>query len=242
MKLNQVIAIEKGIKSRVYSTITQVNKTSKKSALFEGFTKQYTPSDEEGQRFPDEKQKVQFQTGAIVKQLAHTLQELFDITAQKDVGNTIAKADLIIDSITLMKDVPATYLLFLEKQLNDIHTLIKDLPILDSNYDWSEDINSGLYKTDAIQTAKTKKVVKPLLLAPATTEHPAQTTTITEDVIIGYWKATKLSGALPLPKRDLLLEKIIRLKQAVKIAREHANGIEIDKIKPGAEILGWLLG
>jgi len=32
--------------------------------------------------------------------------------------------------------VPATYLLFLEKQLTDLHTLVSKLPVLDASETW----------------------------------------------------------------------------------------------------------
>ena len=115
------------------------------------------------------------------------------------------------------------------------------MPTLDPSYDWTKDVNSDLYKTDSIKTARTKKTTKALLLAPATDKHPAQTDKITEDVIVGYWKATKLSGALPLPRKEELLTKIDRLRDAVKMAREEANNAEVVKVEPGKTILGWLL-
>jgi hypothetical protein len=40
-KLNQVLAIEKGVKSRVFSEITQLNNAAQKPALFTGFAKNY---------------------------------------------------------------------------------------------------------------------------------------------------------------------------------------------------------
>ncbi len=38
-KLNQIIAIEKGIKSRVYAGLTDLNKIVQKGELFNGFQK-----------------------------------------------------------------------------------------------------------------------------------------------------------------------------------------------------------
>ncbi|HEX5084517.1 MAG TPA: hypothetical protein VFY40_20945 [Blastocatellia bacterium] len=39
-KLNQIVAIEKGVKSRVYGEITEMRKLSQKPDLFSGFSKQ----------------------------------------------------------------------------------------------------------------------------------------------------------------------------------------------------------
>jgi hypothetical protein len=41
-KLNQIIAVEKGVKSLIYSQITEVHKAAQKPALFNGFLKLFT--------------------------------------------------------------------------------------------------------------------------------------------------------------------------------------------------------
>ena len=46
-KLNQIIAIEKGIKSKSHSEISELYKLVQKPALFNGFSKSYQANDEE---------------------------------------------------------------------------------------------------------------------------------------------------------------------------------------------------
>ena len=53
-KLNQIVAIEKSVKSRVYGEITEMHKLSQNSDLFSGFSKQYRKKDEEGEDYPPE--------------------------------------------------------------------------------------------------------------------------------------------------------------------------------------------
>ena len=241
MKMCQVIAIEKGVKSRVYGDVTVIHKASQKSVLFEGFSKDYKPKDEDGQHFPSERQRVQKQARQQLADVATKTSELFDVTATKDFGNTKARADVTVDGTVLIKDCPATYLLFLEKQLNDIHKFVKTLPTLDPNFEWKLDANSGLYKTDPIQTAKTKKVTTPLVLYPATPEHPAQTDKIAEDVVVGYWENVRISGAMPEPEKEALVKKVVKLQQAVKVAREEANSVTVEKMEPSKAVMDWLL-
>ena len=45
-KLNQIVAIEKSVKSRVYGEITEMHKLSQKPDLFSGFSKQYRKKSE----------------------------------------------------------------------------------------------------------------------------------------------------------------------------------------------------
>ncbi len=82
-KLNQIIAIEKGIKSRVYSNISELNKVIQKPDLFNGFSKQYQKKDEDSEELPPEKKRVQFVATEVLRDVERTLSELMDVTARK---------------------------------------------------------------------------------------------------------------------------------------------------------------
>lgn len=240
-KLNQILAVEKGVKTRVYAEFTELHNATQKPALMNGFTKTYQPRDEDGETYPPESQKVQHEHQAVFERVATGLTELFDITATKDWANCTAKADVVIDGRVLVKDAPATYLLFLEKQLGDLITFVQKMAELDPASDWNIDPSTGLFKTEPTATQRTKKVQRAIVLYDATEHHPAQTQLITEDVVVGQWVTTKLSGALPAPRKKALLAKIEKLIHAVKYAREQANGLEVTDQKVGAAVLGYLL-
>lgn len=84
MKLNQVIALEKGVKSKVMSAITEFHKANQKPDLFNGFTKTYQPKNEDGGQLPGERKRVQFSVPTVLRNLAASLTELMQVTAQKD--------------------------------------------------------------------------------------------------------------------------------------------------------------
>ena len=239
-KLNQVLAIEKGIKTRVYAEFTELHQATQKAPLMNGFHKSYQPRDEDGETYPSESQKVQHSANEVLERVAASLAELFDITATKDWTNCNARADVVVDGRVLIKDVPATYLLFLEKQLQDLHTFIAKMAELDPGSDWSVDPGTGLYKTDTTLTQRTRKVQRPITLYEATKEHPAQTQLITEDVIAGSWITIKYSGAMPAPRKKALLARIEKLNHAVKYAREQANGGDVTEQKAGAAVFDYL--
>lgn len=242
-KLNQIIAIEKGVKSRSYAEITELHKVLQKPQLFNGFSKTYAAKDEDGESLPAEKQRAQYSTKEVLRNIARSSIDLFNITARKDVTNCVAKADIKVDGNVLLKDVPISHLLFLEKQVTDLRTVASTIPILDEGEEWSHDEHSGLYKTPGTQTHRTKKVAKPIVLYNATPEHPAQTQMITEDIIAGYWTTIKQSGAMPKVERDALVEKTEKLLRAVKTAREEANGVdEVSTPDVGSAIFNYLLG
>jgi hypothetical protein len=234
-KLNQILAIEKGIKTRVYAEFTELHQATQKPALMNGFHKSYSPRDEEGETYPPESQKVQHSATEVLERVSSALTELFDITAIKDFANCTARADVVIDGRTLIKDVPATYLLFLE-----MHTFIAKMAELDPGSDWAVDPSTGLFKTEPSMTQRTKKVQRAIVLYDATEHHPAQTQLITEDVIAGQWVTIKYSGAIPAPRKKQLLTRIDKLSNAVKFAREQANSAESTDKKLGREVFDYL--
>jgi hypothetical protein len=239
-KLNQILAIEKGVKTRVYADFTDLHNATQKPALMNGFTKTYQPRDEDGETYPPESQKVQYEHQSVFDRVATGLTELFDITATKDWANCSARADVVIEGRVLLKDVPATYLLFLEKQLSDLTAFVQKMAELDPASDWNVDPGTGLFKTDPTATQRTKKVQRAIVLYDATEHHPAQTQLITEDVVVGQWVTTKLSGALPAPRKKALLARIEKLNHAVKYAREQANGGDVTEQKAGAAVFDYL--
>lgn len=130
-KLNQVIAVEKGIKSKVTSEVSEAYKTAQKPNLFEGFTKEYQRLQEDGEQFPPESKRVQQRYTELLQSFTTQQATLMDVTASKDYANCTARASVEVDGTVLIKDAPVTYLLFLEKQLNDFHTFVSALPVLD---------------------------------------------------------------------------------------------------------------
>lgn len=239
--LNQIIAIEKGVKARAYSDLSQLNKTVQKPELFNGFTKTYQKKDEDGEDLASEQKRVQYVVSEVLRVVERTVGELLDVTARKDWTNCIAKANVVIDGQELFVGAPVSFLLFIEKQVTDLRTFIGNLPILDGADDWHKDANTGLYKAEPVQTHRTKKVSKPIVMYPATPEHPAQTQLLTEDIIAGYWRQEKQSGAIPKVLREKLLERADKLLRAVKEARESANvAVEVETPNVSAAIFGFL--
>lgn len=241
-KLNQIIAVEKGIKSRTYSEISELHKAAQKPELFNGFSKTYQPVDEEGEKLPGESKRVQFVATHILKNVERLTTELMTVTARKDWTNCIAHGTVTVDDSVIVFNAPVSYLLFMEKQLTDIRTFVACLPVLDSTEDWTLDANAGIYKSNVTQTHRTKKVQRPIVLYAAMPEHPAQTQMITDDVLAGYWSSVKQSGALPATEKQALLARVDKLLRAIKDAREAANmNDEIESPNVGAAVFNYLL-
>ncbi|WP_027341379.1 DUF7873 family protein [Hamadaea tsunoensis] len=239
-KLNQIIAVEKGVKSRSLQELTDAHRDVQKPALLSGIARTYQAKDEEGEQLPPESTKVQIRTEEVLRGVAVTLTRLFDVTATKDATNCVARADVVVDDDTLLSDVPVSYLLFLEKQLTDLHTFVKKLPILDAAESWQYNDSADSWSTEPVRTLRTKKVPRNHVKAEATEKHPAQVEVYYEDVTIGYWTTVKFSGALPAKRVSELLERVEKLQSAVKFAREEANGTQAVDRKVGDKVFGYL--
>ena len=241
-RLNQIIAVEKGVKSETYAKFTELHQTVQKAPLLSGIARTYRSKDEDGDQLPPESTRVQINAEQVLKDAATVLTRLFDVVATKDWTNCTAAADVIVGGKVLLAQVPATYLLFLEKQLTDLHTFIKKLPTLDPSETWHEDATSGAWATEATETVRTKKIPRNHEIAPATKEHPAQVQVYTEDVPVGYWKTIKFSGAMPAARVNELLARVEGLQEAVKYAREQANMTEVKEQKIAAGVFNYLFG
>lgn len=241
-RLNQHLANENQIKNETDKTITMLYHIAQKPDLFSGLEKFYSSlADEGGDKLPPETKKVQVVAENVLKDGATLWSRYFDYTATKDTANANAKADVVVGETILLKDMPVTTLLFLEKQLENVRTLVTHLPVLDGADNWEKDEATGHHKTKEVQTHRTKKVQKPIVKYPHSDKHPAQTEMITEDIVEGYWHTKKFSGAMTYPRKRAILDRVSLLLQAVKTAREGANGAtEAPKVEVGDAIFGYL--
>ena len=239
-KLNQIIAVEKGVKASSQSELTKNYQLLQKSGLLAGLSRTYQPKDEEGEELPPESTRVQLKAEEVLNRVAEVMTRYLDVTATKEWANTKATADVSVDGKVLVRAVPVTYLLFLEKRLEDLHTLIQHLPLLDSADEWEFDSATDSYRTPPVKTLRTKKTPRNHVKAEATEHHPAQVEMYYEDVPVGTWTTVKFSGALPASRVNELRERVEKLQAAVRQAREEANEIEVVDETVGKPVFDYL--
>ncbi|MFF1693086.1 hypothetical protein ACFVXC_05590 [Streptomyces sp. NPDC058257] len=239
-RLSQIVAVEKTRKTEAYSALTAAHHQVQKSPLLAGISRTYRPRDEEGELLPAESTRVQLRADDAINQALTGLMPFYDVTATKDWANCEARADIRIGDQVLLTQVPVTYLLFLEKQLNSLHTFVEKLPVLDPSEQWQWDEQAGVWRTSAYETVRSKKVPRNHVKAPATDRHPAQVEVYFEDVPVGTWTTVKFSGAMPATRRQELLGRLQLVRDAVKYAREEANSAEVHNQRPGATLLNYL--
>lgn len=241
-KLNQIVAVVNGKKTKCKNELTELYKNLQKADLFAGLSRTYNAFEEDGEKLPAETTLVKQNSTDVLLGAKRTLSELLDVVATQDVTNCKAKADIIVDEKVIVSDVPVTYLMFLEKQLIDLHTFVNTLPELDSAFDWNYDTNRNCYVTSPVESNRTKKVSHFKVAYEATKEHPAQVVQVVEDVNVGKFNTVKFSGAVPRKEKQELVERVEKLQDAVKFAREQANSVDVENVAVAKPILNYVFG
>lgn len=240
-KLTVILGLLKGAKARTHTNVSALHHQSTKAPLYAGQTRTYQPRDDDGETRHPESQQVQLRAEDVLKDLREQLSRTWDLALWRDEGNTRARADVVVDGVTLLSQVPATFLLFLEKQLNDWRTAVVKLPYLDPAETWTPDPTTGLHRAQPVVTASSRKVMRNHTIHPGNDKHAPQVQTYTEDVPVGDWTTVKLSGALPVTRQADLVDRLDKLADAVKTAREQANLTEVDEVRAAATLFDYLL-
>lgn len=240
-RLNQIIAIEADVRAKAQQTQDMATQVLANPTILTGHARRYKPRDEAGTVYPDETKLVQLTVAKVLERLALDLGRLWDVVATKDNTNTGAKADVVVDGQTLLSDVPSTHLVWLEKRLGELRKTLLLLPVLDPGEEWAYDDTIAMYRSSPSRSVRNRRVPKPLVKYDATKEHPAQVEVYNVEEPEGDWTTTQFSGAIPEERRRELLDRLDALKEAVKVAREEANGQPVTDLKVGAVLFGYLL-
>jgi hypothetical protein len=242
-KLNQINAIVSGRKGEAEKAVTELYKLIQKDQLFAGRERTYRPLDEiQGQKLPPESQRVQQRADDLIRQAVAKWTDLWNLVYTQDLGNQQAKADVVVDGKAILTGVPVTFLLFLDKQVNDLETFVSKLPTPDPAEEWGHDPNSGLLRSKATESVRTSKEPTVIVKYEATKEHPAQTELFTKDVPVGTWTQILYSGCLPTDRKNAILERVKKLQDAIKQAKEQANLLEVERQKAAEAVFGFVFG
>lgn len=224
--LHQLLAVKQGVRARAQQALTKFYHQVQKTEPFSGISKRYTPKDEEGETFPGEFNRVQLDAQKLLKDVKEALLPMYKVTADTDATNQVAKANIVVGEVTVATDVPVATLLWLEKQLADLSTVISKIPVLDPQHEWTRNPEQGVWTTAPMETVRSKKVPRNHVKARATDKHPEQVEVFFEDVTVGTWSTQKLSGAMRAMDVQILQNRVAAVRDAVKVAREEANRID----------------
>lgn len=238
-RLHALLGLLQGAKTNLKKPLDAAYHEFKRPPLFNGFSRTYRRLDEEnGELFPEEGEIVQRNVEDVLLDVAPLWARVVDLQTTVDRTNQEAFGTIRIGEEVW--DLPAVTLIWLDKQLTELHTLITNAPEVNPTKEWFADAATGGFRTGARVSIKTKKVPKALILAPGDGKFPAQVQAYNEDVTIGHWDTTDYSGAtVPSRKREIL-DRISALRDQVKLALSTANDAEANDLKLGAELFAHL--
>lgn len=231
-KMQELLNIEESVKEKVKIIAPETARTLEGGHHFNGYNKNYKPTEENGFQFPPDSKPVQSTVKEKVNYYFESMMDLVKTIAAKEMTNASTKADLILPNGTvILKNAPAPLFLSLEKWVRDVRSVLVKMPTLDPADEWSKEEGSqDIYRSKPVPTQKTQKVVKPLVLYPATDKFPAQTDKISEDVLVGIWETIKRSGNITSTEKAEILNRCDELERACKEAKARANDIEIIEV------------
>jgi len=177
----------------------------------------------------------------------------FDAILKKEATNQLAKADLIVDGVTIAEQLPATFLLGMESRLAKVREIYSRIPTLAPGIEWNLDPDKGdhIFKSQKPETAdRTEKSFKVKVLYEAKFPKdgesgqslPAQVEKIPETETVGRYTRTLWSGMMSPADKSAHLDRIDKLLRAVKQARQRANMQEQVKISIGKKLFDYING
>jgi hypothetical protein len=240
--LHVYIALLSSKRKAADNALTAVYHQFQKPAIFAGIDRNYSPRVDGDVVYPSESKHVEANAKTLLAEVLPVLADHYDTQLTQDMGNQLAKADIVVNGKVLMKNVPATYLLFLEKKLIDFNTMISKMPVLPTAEEWITNEISGLHVTKPKQTIKGKKINKPITMSEATDRHPAQVVMGSEDIVEGFWTTQNLSSAFTPVEVTAMKNRVQELLVAVKAAREVANTTAVEFQEKNRVLIDYVFG
>jgi hypothetical protein len=210
------------------------------SGPLKGIEKSYTPVADDGMKFESEKKNL---ITTAIDRLNYTFnqfEKLFDYTATRDLTNTKAFADVVIDGTSILTQVPVDTLYEGMKFLTEIRGILHEIPTLDGSYDWRPGEKPGTWVRGPVITYRREKFTKGIVLAPATEKFQANVKEVTDEKIVGQWSAMYYDGCMTSAMQEALLKECDKLIAAFNEAHQNANKAEVQTMNVGAAILNRL--
>jgi len=231
-----LLAVESGLRDTATKVMNEAKRTFERHDLFIGKDETYEKLNADGRSFDPIKIKATTTVPDKIDYIHEHLVRYFDSIYQRDLTNTLAKADLVINGQVIEKDVPATFLLFLEKQFKEVRNVYAKVSTLDNVPTWTESATEDNIWETVSTREKTEKTIVPIELSKATDKHAAQVQTITKDIPIGTWNIKISSGQITSKEKSRLLSNLDQMIRDITACRCNANDQEV----PNVHIAGKL--
>ncbi len=247
-QLHEILAVESDAEKTASENLSAIkDQFTSKGHLFVGVEKRlemYDEKDKYMEKGFKEKQEVTLTVTDVLNDVSSHLIRHIDILAQKERTNQNAREDVTLpNGKTIIKDIPATMLLGLERWIKRWKTLYLAIPTRQSGLQWNPDKSIGkniFMLAEPEKKHKTKNRTFHKVVYEATKEHAAQIHEWTEDVPVGQYITNHWSGMISQAQKTDLIERIDMLLSAVKKARMRANTQEVAKIEIGKKLINFI--
>lgn len=243
--MHELLSVYDDQKGQATKTRTELAATfTNKPHLFRKKVQTFRPLAENAKDVVEIQADIQSSLSTEITWVGEFLARAMDSGYQIDLGNTHAKADLIVDGVALATNIPATFLLQLEKHLVNVRDLAITMPTLDPAQGFTLDSSAGkgIWKAREVIKNRTQKQKKVLQLSPSTDKHPAQVQAYEEDVVIGNILEQEWSALTTPAIKSQVIANCDKLIQATKQARSRANSVEltVEKQNIGKSLLDFI--
>lgn len=245
-RVSQIISVVGGVKSDVTAQMDNLERNISQGGLVYGISRTYRSRFEDGAQLPPESTKVQVTADGTLATAEQLMGRLLDVTRTLDEANARAASDVVVDGQVILPSVTTSHLLYLQRELDTLHAFVSKFPTLDQAEVWTDEgTDAGIHKTLGVETASTDKVpynhelVKAQVIDGHLVEPKVQV--MARDEVRGYWTSVKFSGALDPRRKRQILDRITKLRDAVKFAREEANSAECSDVREGKRVFDYVL-
>jgi hypothetical protein len=240
-KLHELIAVEPDLKSEATRVLGEVqNLFANGAGRLVSQLRRYRPLEDEGEKLPDESTELATTVNDEIKVMRSAFSRWLDVSIQKELSNSKTKADVVIDGVTILAGMSAPALLNLESKLSALRSVYAAIPTNDPSEKWEFESQQGVYVSSPKESYRTKKVMKSIVGAAATENHPANVQYYQEDIREGVWTTTKRSGMLSPTEKRNLLERVDAMLRAVKSARQRANDTDAETVKVSDKVFDFI--
>jgi len=244
-KLHEVLAVESDLEATSRKMVEEAEITFNKKAdhFIEAHRRLVMFKEEDKNQETEEHKAMVTTVPQKLDYVSKSLVKYLDAVLQKDCTNQEARADLVVNGVTIAEHVPATFLLGLDSKLKKIREMYLQIPTLSPGVEWKRDDQSGpgVYVVANPEVKfKTAQTVMSKVLYDATDKHPAQIDKWTEQVPVGRYETVTKSGMMSSADKSALLGRIDDLIRATKRARSRANGQEVAKASIGNKIFDFI--
>lgn len=249
-RLNQIIALRAGAIADRDRAVAGARAALKSEKALKGIVRVHRPLDEQASGDalllvpPDETHGVQITAQAVLEAASRPWVRLMDLERTREQSNGQAAADVVLeDGTVLLVQVPATYLLFLERELREVQRVLADLPRLDPAERWEPDPSQGegTWRSQAAEVNVTKRMRHNWVKFAGDVNHEPQIDVYEEDTPVARRTTWQLSGAMEIDRIRELQERCAEMLAAVLKAREEANSMEVTDARAGAAVFRYLM-